>query len=67
MYHDWTASTSFLSSLEISDVASASLPCRVGHYLSLVVAENPLEQHREYVQQQQVCGFLPVEVHDSDI
>ena len=33
------------------------VPHRVNHYLSLVVAENPLEAHREYKRRTQVRGF----------
>ena len=39
------------------------VPHRVNHYLSLVVAENPLEAHREYKRRTQVRGFAaPVHV-----
>lgn len=37
--------------------------CRVNHYLSLVVAENPLEAHREYKRQTQVLLCLCIELY----
>ena len=41
-------------------IPKALLLClRVNHYLSLVVAENPLEVHREYKRQTQVRSDFP--------